>query len=719
MSDRLDNAIVGELRNNHYENDIHYTLQMCQWLLKAIGLWPLIYSYTSKLEQLVSIFLMTVCLFSMLFIILPSGHHAFFVDKRIETKLQMFGPVGFCLSSAIKYCYIGLKGPYLERCMQHVRKDWKMVQDPNHRAIMLKYVTISRKLITVCAVFLYTGGMSFHTVMQLLSTERNKENITLKPLTYAGYDSFLDVQSSPAYEIVFFLHCFAGMVMYSVATAAYSFAAIFVTHSCGQIEIQLSKLQNLVKKKEEGKKNGSDSIVTIVRDHVEILGFSNNIEEALREICFMEIIESTLNMCLLEYYFITEWQNSDTIAMLTLFTLLISFTFNIFIFCYIGETLTEQCSQIGTISYEINWYDLPAKEAYDLILLISVSQNPPKLTAGKMVDLSLNTFSSVVKTSVAYLNLIRTVAVCLSLHSDTVCVLHIVLEQKDQLLRLKLSGLTSFSFISLMKYWVLTMRKPKIEHCIKQVYSDWKQVEDQKDREHMLKYGKIGRNLTMCSVIFMYSGGIIYHTIMQYDMGSYVDEYNRTIKLLVYPTRDNWCLWTGCTFLNDLVDGKFSKGNSNSYIRLTKFIKRHIRILRFSEMVGTVLQEVCFLEFIGTTFVICLLEYYCLTDWEQNNIIGLSTYTLLLISLTFNMFLLCFIGNLLIEKSSIVGEFCYMTDWYNLSTQMTKGLTLIIALSHIPAKISAGRIIYLSLPTFVDVLKTSFAYLNFLRKAVV
>ncbi|XP_017759704.1 PREDICTED: odorant receptor 4-like [Eufriesea mexicana] len=411
MSDRLDNAIVGELRNNHYENDIHYTLQMCQWLLKAIGLWPLIYSYTSKLEQLVSIFLMTVCLFSMLFIILPSGHHAFFVDKRIETKLQMFGPVGFCLSSAIKYCYIGLKGPYLERCMQHVRKDWKMVQDPNHRAIMLKYVTISRKLITVCAVFLYTGGMSFHTVMQLLSTERNKENITLKPLTYAGYDSFLDVQSSPAYEIVFFLHCFAGMVMYSVATAAYSFAAIFVTHSCGQIEIQLSKLQNLVKKKEEGKKNGSDSIVTIVRDHVEILGFSNNIEEALREICFMEIIESTLNMCLLEYYFITEWQNSDTIAMLTLFTLLISFTFNIFIFCYIGETLTEQCSQIGTISYEINWYDLPAKEAYDLILLISVSQNPPKLTAGKMVDLSLNTFSSVVKTSVAYLNLIRTVAV--------------------------------------------------------------------------------------------------------------------------------------------------------------------------------------------------------------------------------------------------------------------------------------------------------------------
>lgn len=56
------------------------------------------------------------------------------------------------------------------------------------------------------------------------------------------------------------------------------------------------------------------------------------------------------------------------------------------------------------------------------------------------------------------------------------CVLHIVLEQKDPLLRLKILGLTCFSFISLMKYWALTIRKPKIEYCIEQLYADWKQV---------------------------------------------------------------------------------------------------------------------------------------------------------------------------------------------------------------------------------------------------
>ena len=54
--------------------------------------------------------------------------------------------------------------------------------------------------------------------------------------------------------------------------------------------------------------------------------------------------------------------------------------------------------------------------------------------------------------------------------------LHIILEQKDTLLRLKFLGLIFFSFMSLMKYWALTIRKPEIEHCIEQVQSDWKQV---------------------------------------------------------------------------------------------------------------------------------------------------------------------------------------------------------------------------------------------------
>lgn len=56
------------------------------------------------------------------------------------------------------------------------------------------------------------------------------------------------------------------------------------------------------------------------------------------------------------------------------------------------------------------------------------------------------------------------------------CILHIVLEQKDPLLRLRILGLACFLVISMMKYCALMVRRSNIEYCIRQVQTDWKQV---------------------------------------------------------------------------------------------------------------------------------------------------------------------------------------------------------------------------------------------------
>ncbi|XP_026668769.1 odorant receptor 82a-like isoform X2 [Ceratina calcarata] len=404
MHHQSRNDTKEEPSNWNSVRDVQYTLQLSKWLLKPIGVWPLVSGRSSRLDYFVSAVLMVTCFSSIFFIIVPSGHYVLYVNKSVQMKLKLFGPVGFCVSSVLKYCCLIIKSTPLKRCIQHVEKDWRTVQDPNHRGIMLKYMTMSRNLITICASFIYTGGMSFHTVMQFLSKEGVKDNSTFRPLSYPGYDWFLDVQSSPTYEIVFFTHCFAAMIMYTVTTAAYSFAAVFVTHICGQIRIQIVKLDELVERIEM---KDDDLLNTIVHDHVEILRFAKTTEKALRELCFIQIVESTLIMCILEYY--TIMGRRDAVVLLTYATLLISFTYNIFIFCYIGEILSEQFYLIGTTTYEIKWYTLPARKAHDLILLNIISQNPPKLTAGKIIQLSLDTFGNVVKTSVVYLNLILTI----------------------------------------------------------------------------------------------------------------------------------------------------------------------------------------------------------------------------------------------------------------------------------------------------------------------
>lgn len=93
------------------------------------------------------------------------------------------------------------------------------------------------------------------------------------------------------------------------------------------------------------------------------------------------------------------------------------------------------------------------------------------------------------------------------------------------------------------------------------------------------------------------------------------------------------------------------------------------------------------MEFVGCTLNICLLEYYVimvrnlriarntrsliltiyfeinvyiplkLQEWSQNHITDAITFLVLLISLTFNIFIFCYIGQLVADQVEILKKF--------------------------------------------------------------
>lgn len=194
-----------------------------------------------------------------------------FREKDINIKVKLFGPIGFCLTSTIKYCYLGARAAAFGKCIRHVEDDWRVIRYQDHRGIMLKNVLIGRRITTLCVLFLYIGGLSYHTIMPLTSSVKINENYTIRIHTYPGYDMFFNPTASPTYETVFVIHCLYALITYNVTTAACSLAAIFVTHACGQIQILMTLLEDLIERKRNRDTTVKERMKIIAKHHIRVL----------------------------------------------------------------------------------------------------------------------------------------------------------------------------------------------------------------------------------------------------------------------------------------------------------------------------------------------------------------------------------------------------------------------------------------------------------------
>ncbi|XP_076276560.1 uncharacterized protein LOC143207230 [Lasioglossum baleicum] len=331
---------VEATKNPNYENDINHVFGLSRCILKLIGVWSLFEKQSNTVEHVVSFLVRITLLCIQAFFVIPICLHIFFVEQNPIMKIKLFGPPSNCAFTVIKFFCMVFNGTAIGRCIEHIKDDWKRVQNPQHRDIMLRQISISKNLTILCFIFIYTAGISYYTIIPYMNKHRLKGNYTMRKLAHPGYDRFFDVKSSPTFELIYSAHLLSGFFRYNVTAASFSLTVIFVTHVCGQIQIQLLRLKELYQENTE-KNDGADPLAIIIHDH--------------------------------------------------------------------GELLTEECSQVGFASYDVSWYNLPPSKASGFVLLNVTSLFPPSLVAGKVIKLSLNTFSVIMKTTVVYLNLLRTV----------------------------------------------------------------------------------------------------------------------------------------------------------------------------------------------------------------------------------------------------------------------------------------------------------------------
>ncbi|XP_025265284.1 uncharacterized protein LOC105252252 isoform X2 [Camponotus floridanus] len=391
-----------------YKNNNDYSLQLTRWFLTPIAAWPRI--CTSTIDRVSLQAHILSCLSLITIIMVPCLLYVSLEEKDIQIKLSVMGPLSHWIMGTINYWLLLMRSEDIRECVRHMETDWKLVRRIDDQEVMLRYAKIGRFIAGFCAVFMQSGTLLFVVAKAMTSITILVGNVTtsMHPMTCPIYTKFIDTRFSPANEIMLAVELLSCFIVNSITVGACSLAAVFAMHAYGQLNMLFSWLNKLVA--DEENEYADQKLAAIVEHHLRVLSFISRMENIMQNICLVELVGCTINMCLLAYYFITNWNIFDAGKLISLVIIYLSMAFNIFVFCYIGETLTEQCKNVGEKAYMINWYELPHETALDLVLIIARSNNVIRLTAGKLFQLSIATFGDIVKTSVVYLNMLRTMS---------------------------------------------------------------------------------------------------------------------------------------------------------------------------------------------------------------------------------------------------------------------------------------------------------------------
>ncbi|XP_051167806.1 odorant receptor 49a-like [Leptopilina boulardi] len=170
--------------------------------------------------------------------------------------------------------------------------------------------------------------------------------------------------------------------------------------------------------------------------------------------------------------------------------------------------------------------------------------------------------------------------------------------------------------------------------------------------------------------------------------------------------------------LNHVVDENYHVSKSDPikdskiYERMIKCIQLHNDILNFSENI-----EVCFSNLfcfiLGITMLLIGFQGVQIA-LNINNIQIVLRFGSLFLANIIHLFFTSIPGQMLIDKSSKVSQYCYESKWTDMTVETRKLLLFWMLRSSHECKISAGGIYVISMENFCSVVKTSFSFLSVL-----
>ncbi|XP_011152883.3 odorant receptor 9a-like [Harpegnathos saltator] len=389
--------------------DLHHTFPLCRQLMRLVGVWPDPDAPLSDFGRPNLRFIVTVCILIM-YVYVPQFMNAIRSWGNVELMIQYIASVNFSFLACCKLIVTRYHGETLRTLMTSYRTDWITAKRNWERNTMLKLARTGRSISFSCYTSLICA-ISLYVYINLLKFYRNISQSERK-LIYQ-FDYPYDMQKTSYYVITYFIQISGGMYVAMINSTVDIFVALLLLHVCAQLINLRTALNDLVEKLAEKSIPSAkfkEGITAIVLRHESLIRNAKTIDNCYSTVLLVQMMAATFQLCFESFQVYTGMidKNSErsTIKIAFLICYVTLLLLDAYVYCYAAERLLIESTAIAYGAYECKWYDIPSRDARDLMFIVYRSMIPLKLTAGKFGIFSIEMFGMTVKTSMGYLSML-------------------------------------------------------------------------------------------------------------------------------------------------------------------------------------------------------------------------------------------------------------------------------------------------------------------------
>ncbi|XP_076295133.1 odorant receptor 85f-like [Lasioglossum baleicum] len=176
-----------------------------------------------------------------------------------------------------------------------------------------------------------------------------------------------------------------------------------VFHLCGQVEVLKLDFSRFLDERE----NGARRFKELVRRHRHLLVLADHLNDTIGFVLILQLLTSCILICITGLQFILSLQVHNFVMVIKTFIAMSTLLTQTFAYSYVGEYSKNQFGGVGYLAYSSDWYNAPCILTKNIIFVIMETRTPVQLKAGHFFVVNLETYMSILKTSMSYLSVLR------------------------------------------------------------------------------------------------------------------------------------------------------------------------------------------------------------------------------------------------------------------------------------------------------------------------